>query len=93
MVYNSRTPRVLICSGEHLRQGVVCQAVKARWSFDARFGKKSETVELLIEWIREIGSGIGLTARNTRLGAGQIGAPGRERSRGQQNRSEQTHAG
>ncbi|KAI7838971.1 hypothetical protein COHA_007257 [Chlorella ohadii] len=44
-------------------------------AFIARFGGKADAVQLLQEWVQEIGSEAGLTPSNTSLSTGSIGAP------------------
>ena len=46
----------------------------ARWRIDARFGHQQEAMELLKQWMYEIGSKLGFTAENSRLVSGSIGA-------------------
>lgn len=46
----------------------------ARWSIDARFGYKSNVVELMQRWQKEIGTQLGWTQDKTRLLTGSIGA-------------------
>lgn len=46
----------------------------ARWSIDARFGYKTQVVEAMQRWMKEVGSQIGWTAENTRLLTGSVGA-------------------
>ncbi|WP_174873052.1 hypothetical protein [Vogesella oryzae] len=46
----------------------------ARWSIEARFGHKSEVLDQMHRWLREIGSQVGWTEDNTRLLTGSIGA-------------------
>mmetsp|Transcript_19768 Transcript_19768/g.54909 ORF Transcript_19768/g.54909 Transcript_19768/m.54909 type:complete len:273 (-) Transcript_19768:41-859(-) len=54
---------------------VQTSALKARWRFDVRFGRKREAVQLLQEWVRDVGSQAGLTASNTGITTGAVGAP------------------
>jgi hypothetical protein len=46
----------------------------ARWCIDAKFGYKQEVIELMKRWEREIAPQIGLSADQTRLLTGSIGA-------------------
>lgn len=50
-------------------------SVRARWVIDVRYGHKAEAVALMQEWVQVIGSRAGLTAANTRLSSGAVGAP------------------
>mmetsp|Transcript_9452 Transcript_9452/g.23997 ORF Transcript_9452/g.23997 Transcript_9452/m.23997 type:complete len:264 (-) Transcript_9452:568-1359(-) len=50
-------------------------ALKARWSFDVRFGRKTEATKLLQQWIREIGTVAGLKPGHVCIRSGAIGAP------------------
>lgn len=40
-----------------------------------RYGYKQDATRLLQEWVHDIGSAAGMTAANTRLSSGAIGAP------------------
>ena len=40
-----------------------------------RYGKKLDAVDLLQEWVREIGSTAGLSGENTSINSGSIGSP------------------
>lgn len=46
----------------------------ARWSIDAKFGYKQNVIDLMRQWLQEIGSQVGFSADNTRLLTGSIGA-------------------
>ncbi|CAG9460395.1 unnamed protein product [Pedinophyceae sp. YPF-701] len=50
-------------------------AVRARWVFDARYGKKAETIALVQEWVESVGAAAGLPPGAARLSTGTIGAP------------------
>ncbi|PRW33051.1 hypothetical protein C2E21_8037 [Chlorella sorokiniana] len=58
-----------------LRRLQTCSAFIARWQLDVRFGGKADAVQLLQEWVQQIGSEAGLTPDNTSLSTGSIGAP------------------
>ena len=45
----------------------------ARWSFIAKFGRKSESINHLKRWIDEIGSQAGCTINNTQIITGSVG--------------------
>lgn len=51
------------------------QQIRARWCLDIRYGFKVEAVELLQEWVRDIGSQVGLTQFNTQINSGSLGIP------------------
>lgn len=42
---------------------------------DIRYGVKLEAVELLQEWVRDVGSKAGLTPDNARINSGSVGVP------------------
>lgn len=46
----------------------------ARWQFQAKFGHKGEAVNLLKEWIQEIGAQTDVDMKTTRLVTGSVGA-------------------
>lgn len=51
------------------------QQIRARWCIDIRYGVKVEAVELLQEWVRDIGSKAGLNRFNTQINSGSLGIP------------------
>lgn len=50
-------------------------SIKARWCIDIKYGVKMEAIGLIQEWVQVIGSQAGLTARNTTILSGAVGAP------------------
>ncbi|KAL0039602.1 hypothetical protein WJX77_003110 [Trebouxia sp. C0004] len=50
-------------------------SIKARWCIDIKYGVKMEAIGLLQEWVQNIGSQAGLTANNTTILSGAVGAP------------------
>jgi hypothetical protein len=46
----------------------------ARWQIDARFGQKQKVIDLMKEWLRDIGSKAGADKMNVQLLTGSIGA-------------------
>ncbi len=47
----------------------------ARWHFIAKFGYKSEALELLNQWVEEVGSQTGIDFSTAHITTGSIGAP------------------
>lgn len=47
----------------------------ARWRIDARFGHKQHALELMKQWVREIGPEIGWSEGRIRVATGSIGMP------------------
>ena len=46
----------------------------ARWTIDAKFGYKQNVIDLMQQWLREIGPQAGFTPDKARLLTGSIGA-------------------
>ena len=46
----------------------------ARWNFEARFGYKSEAIELIKEWNQQIGSQTDIDISSVRIITGSVGA-------------------
>merc|ERR1712216_601942 len=51
------------------------RAIIARWSFHARFGMRSQAVELAQEWVNAFGVRGGLDKSETSMIVGSVGAP------------------
>lgn len=54
---------------------VSTRAYKARWLLDVRFGQKAKATDLLLQWVRDVGSQAGLSSSNTSILSGAVGAP------------------
>lgn len=58
------------------RQVATCaHNIKARWLIDIRYGMKLDAVELLQEWVADIGAQAGLTPFNATISSGAVGVP------------------
>jgi len=60
-------------------RAVATPTIRARWSFDCKYGTKVAAIALLQEWVQEIGRyaepGLDEEAGNARIHSGNIGAP------------------
>ncbi|GBF91479.1 hypothetical protein Rsub_04219 [Raphidocelis subcapitata] len=71
-----RARRAAPCGGGGVgaaRGSVAARALRARWLLDARYGCKTETTALLVEWVQTVGAAAGIPS--ARVSAGSLGAP------------------